>query len=123
MTDTIKAIFTNLLFVIGVILLIIGSGQATATAVKLIVFDQYPLNTWEEQQCDEASIRISTPTYKPDEPSQMDSDTLAKSIESCNQRLERVRKLKLVEDTTWAIVMLVSGLVLTISFKRFIFSK
>ena len=50
--ESIKAIFTNLLFVIGVILLIFGFIQGALTASRLVVFEQYPLNSYEETRCE-----------------------------------------------------------------------
>lgn len=50
--ETIKAIFTNLLFLIGVILMIVGFIRGTSTTVKFLVFDKYPLNSYEETRCD-----------------------------------------------------------------------
>src|SRR3990167_7920317 len=47
-TTIIKAIFTNLLFVIGVILMVIGFIRGTTTAVNSIVFEKYPLEQYEK---------------------------------------------------------------------------
>ena len=59
--ETIKAIFTNLLFVIGVILLIVGFVQGTRTIVKLLTFDQYPLDSYEEIRCEQPPYAMPIP--------------------------------------------------------------
>ena len=50
--DTIKAIFTNLLFLIGVILIVVGFIRSTSTFVKFLVFNKYPLDTYMENSCE-----------------------------------------------------------------------
>lgn len=118
--ETIKAIFTNLLFVIGIVLLIVGSGVAVSTVVKLVVFDEYPLPFYEEQQCDLSYLR---PVVEKESGDVSSDEKLAEDKLNCEQRLTQSRKLRLVENVSQAVVLLVSGFLLTVSFKRFIFER
>jgi len=119
-TQTIKAIFTNLLFVIGVILLVIGFIRGTSTAVKMVVFEKYPLQNHEETRCELGQTRAMPLEEKPIE---VDEATKEENKEKCLNDLEHARKVKQVEDVTASISLLISGFVLTFIFKRFIFSK
>lgn len=118
--ETIKAIFTNLLFVIGVILLIVGFIQGTRTAVKLITFDKYPLDAYEESKCDQ-------PPYL-DMPQPVDAVktvpvkgvTAEQSRIDCLAQIEHERKVKQTEDIVGAITMLVSGGTLVFFFRKYI---
>lgn len=119
--DTIKAIFTNLLFLIGVILIVIGFIQATSITAKLAIFQKYPLNSYEETRCD-----FNSPNY----PKPMIGETQATvdartpdQIRLCEESIERDRKLQMVEDITRAIGFLTSGIVIAAIFRRFIFEK
>ncbi len=121
--ETIKAIFTNLLFVIGVILLIVGFIQGTRTAVKLLTFDQYPLESYEETKC-------SQPPYTGVEPVPMPLENgktaaiVNKGSESikadCEMQLNHERKVRETEDIVGAITMLVSGGTLVFFFRKYI---
>lgn len=113
-TETIKAIFTNLLFVIGVILLIVGFSRGVLTATRLLVFGKYPLDYYQETRCD-----IST------SPMIENGQAITKGNynNDCKSGLEFERRIKLTEDIVNSVTMLVSGIVLTISFRRFIFNK
>jgi len=130
-TDLIKAIFTNVLFVIGVILLIAGFANGTSTAVKTIVFDQYPLNSYDETRCDMENWYPVEPAVAPAAPatdsgSEVDPQTKAKEemekrTEKCLASLERQRDMKQVEDTVSSVTLFISGLALVVIFKGFIF--
>ncbi len=109
--ETVKAIFTNLLFVIGVILVIVGASRGILTVVRLVVFDSYPLDYYAETRC----------TLLPARP---DGGEVMPIIDgNCEESLEHERKIKLTDDIVNSVTMLLSGLALTLSFKRFIFSK
>ncbi len=129
-TDLIKAIFTNVLFVIGVILLITGFANGTSTAVKTIVFDQYPLNSYDETRCDTESWYPTEPVAAPaaDSGAEVDSQAKAKEqmekrTEKCLASLELQRDMKQVEDIVSAVTLFISGLALVVIFKGFIFGN
>lgn len=117
--EIIKAIFTNLLFVIGIVLLIIGAGKAVSTTVKLLVFDSYPLPSYEEQQCEFQDFRTRPVMEDTPEPQETDPAML----ERCLENLEKSRQLRLVEDVSQATVMLISGVALVLIFRQFIFDR
>lgn len=117
--DTIKAIFTNLLFLIGVILIVIGFIQSVSITAKLIVFESYPLNSYEENRCNNLTNTRPAPVL---EKTATDSAQPTKEeIQQCKVDLEQDRKLRMVEDVTRAIGFLTSGIVISAIFRRFIF--
>jgi len=132
-TELIKAIFTNLLFVIGVVLVIIGFAQGTQTVVKLLVMDQYPLPSYEETRCEVEQYSYAPTAAMVKEPAMMDgseasnqaaapsSQEMADRFNRCQEKLEVQRQTKLVEDIVSAITMFISGTVLVIAFRKFIF--
>lgn len=113
-SSVVKTIFVNLLFLIGVILIVIGFIGGTSTVVKLAVFDKYPLESYEETRCE-----IAARPVMPEEAMPKDMQT----SEKCLERLEDDRKLKLVEDVTNAVSFSVAGIFLAMMFKGFIFEK
>lgn len=121
-TDTIKAIFTNLLFVIGIILLIFGFIQGSLTATRLVVFETYPLNSYEETRCE---YDFQTTAFGPDgkQLAEPNPEDVAKRKEACKASIEQERKVKKTEDIVSAITTLVAGALLVMSFKKFIFLK
>jgi len=132
-TDFVKAIFTNVLFVIGVILLIVGFTMGTNTAVKSIVFDEYPLDSWEETRCSEieqfGGTMVERPVTQPGESPELSEEQLAKEeaekeerVEKCIAAQAQQRQRKQVEDIVGAFTMLVAGTVLVFTFRGFIFS-
>ena len=117
---TIKAIFTNLLFVIGVVLTIVGFTRGALTAANLVVFDKYPLNSYEERQCGDGFARI------PAKPMELfEAESLAtiteEQKEDCEESLEHSRKIKMINDVVGSLSMLVCGPTLVFGFKKFIF--
>jgi hypothetical protein len=118
-SETIKAIFTNLLFVLGVILLIFGFTQGALTAARIIAFDKYPLPSWEETRCE---IEFSRPLYIPEEESvaHMSDEELEMRREKCEQSLEHQRQTKKVDDVVTSVSLLVAGVLLVLTFRRFI---
>ncbi|MFH1706112.1 MAG: hypothetical protein ABH867_04380 [Patescibacteria group bacterium] len=121
-TKIIKAIFTNLLFVIGVVLMVVGFVRGVSTVVKSAVFEKYPLNDYEETRCQtETFPRVVPLEGAIAEPL---SEQEKKEIKAdCFKSLEQARKVKQVDDITYSLSFLASGLALTLIFKRFIFSK
>ncbi len=115
--ETIKAIFTNILFVVGVILLIIGFFQGTRTAVKLITFDKYPLDSWSETRCDIPNVIYDTSIPEKDMVSKEDRE---KQKADCLKSLEYERSVRLTEDVVGSITLLVSGATLVFFFRKFI---
>ena len=108
-TETIKAIFTNLLFVIGVILLIVGFSRGVLTATRLVAFDDYPLDYYAETRC------AITPKL-----TEENGEVMPKVDENCEEALTYERKIRLTDDVVNSVTMLVAGAALTLSFKRFI---
>jgi hypothetical protein len=138
--SSVKAIFTNLLFVIGVILMVIGFVNGTTTAAKLAFFDQYPLHSYEENRCDNEAYLRSAPlelgigkqdlqindASTPAEiaaKKEVFNKKMEAQKEKCIKELDRLRKLKQVEDTVSSISFLVAGVALTLAFRQFIFGK
>lgn len=120
--QTIRAIFTNLLFLIGVILIVVGFIRSTSTVVKFVVFDKYPLNSYEESRCDFNNPNYPKPVMVEGETRPEDTRT-EEEIQECENALEQDRKLRMVEDVTTSISFLISGIVISAIFRRFIFGK
>ena len=120
--ETIKAIFTNLLFVIGVILLIVGFAQGTRTAVKLLTFDQYPLDSYEETKCDQPpyAMPVPAPLEGGKTAPVVDEGAARQTKADCVTQLTHQRKVRQTEDIVGAITMLVSGGALVYFFRRYI---
>jgi len=119
--EIIKAIFTNLLFVIGVVLLIFGFIRGSLTVVRLFTFDKYPLASYEEMRCDN---QFGNVMYQPDgKEVVIDKEQQAQQKAQCEENLDYSRKVTQVEHIVTAISTLVSGAVLVYSFRRFIFGK
>lgn len=121
--ESIKAIFTNLLFVLGVILTVIGFVRTSMFAVKVIAFDKYPLPEWEEARC------VINPGPLPKFDTQ---DPQTKEIEErraveeearCKISQETRRSNKIVEDSVSGITTFIAGVVISLIFKGFIFEK
>lgn len=110
-SETIKAIFTNFLFVIGVVLIIVGASRGILTVVRLAVFDKYPLDYYAETRCAYPPVPVQ------------DGEVMPKLEAECTGSLDYERRLRLTDDIVNSTTMLISGLVLTFSFKRFIFGK
>lgn len=120
-TDTIKAIFTNLLFVIGVGLIIFGFIRGALTISRLVVFDKYPLQQYEEQRCEyEAMPYIPVDGEKEGMVSGPQEDAQTRK-EKCLESVEHQRDVRKIEDIVTAITTLVAGSVLVFTFRRFIF--
>jgi hypothetical protein len=116
--ETIKAIFTNLLFVIGVILLIWGVAKAASTGARIISFDKYPLQGYEESRC-EYVAGLSAPVMEKGivAPSEADQQLQKKE---CLNSIEKQRALQKVDDIVQSIVLPFSGLTLVYFFRRYI---
>lgn len=117
--ETIKAIFTNLLFVIGVILIIFGFTNSALTISRIVTFDKYPLHSYEEGRCE---LEFSRPAYVSTEESiaQLSDEELATRKERCDASLEQQREVKKVEDIVTSVSVLLAGTFLALTFKRFI---
>lgn len=116
-TENIKAIFTNLLFVIGVALVIVGFVRGALTVTRMFVFEKYPLNYYDEARCD-----INMLPAKAVEPATVDNGkSNEQSIKECKIALEHERRVRMVEDIVISVTTLISGVVLVYSFKKFIF--
>lgn len=109
----IKTIFTNALFVIGVIVTIIGFVNSTKTIANIVVFEKYPLG-YEETRCQDMAmvpkIEGQTTTQNEDQ------------YQKCTIQLEETRKQRQVTDITTSFSTLISGLAVALIFRKFIFS-
>lgn len=117
-TETVKAIFTNLLFVIGVILIIYGFVQGSMTAVRLLTFEKYPLNSYEETRCDMEYLNSKA---FPDSGSNLTEEERAAQKNTCLESVEHERQVRKTEHIVSSFTTLVSGLTLVIGFRKFIF--
>jgi len=118
-TQKIKAIFTNLLFVIGVILVVVGFVRGVSTTIKTLMFEDYPLDSYEETRCElELSPRAVPDKINIDE--SLSKEEREEKRQVCLSGLKQARKVKQVEDITYSVSFLISGLALTMIFKRFI---
>lgn len=117
-TETIKAIFTNLLFVIGVILVIVGASRGVLTTTRIVVFEKYPLNAYEETRCE---VDSAYPRLVPGESEPVNNDESKTIKENCLSILEHERKVRLTDDIVNSITLIVSGAVLVMAFRKFIF--
>lgn len=125
-TFTVKAIFTNLLFVVGIILMVVGFVRGTSTIAKLAFFEVYPLEAYEESRCD-MNYYIEPAMVKPDGAPQAETPEAKaereKQIERCKTEVERSRSVKKVEDVVSSVSFFVAGTALALVFKQFIFQK
>lgn len=118
-SETIKAIFTNVLFVIGVILLIFGFSRGLLTGVKLVIFDTYPLDMYQETRCELEMAPL--PIEKTDGTTEPVTEAeRSQRLQQCKESLEFQRKIKLTEDIVTSITTLISGGFLIYFFRRFI---
>ncbi len=113
--ETIKAIFTNLLFVIGVILLIWGIAKATSTGAKLLSFDEYPLQGYEESRCDYISNPVAGDKTTP-----VQLEEITKQHNQCMDSIEKQRALQKVDDIVQSVVLPLSGITLVYFFRKYI---
>ena len=106
-TKPIIALFLNLLFALGVIILIFGFINSLRFGAYTIVFDDYPLNQYEEDCAYlRGPIEIS-PDGKPVNP-----EASEKLEQDCEQKITRRRQIKQVNDLTTSLGLLISGLFL-----------
>lgn len=116
-TKSIVTIFQNILFVIGVILTIIGTSLTVTLVAKLVIFDSYPLNEYEENRCQYQNY----PTRSVIEPGQQATATPEEAEaerQECLDQVEVLRKVRLVEHVSQAAVTLIAGIVLVYVFRR-----
>lgn len=118
-TENIKAIFTNLLFVIGVIFLIVGFITGAQTVTRMALFEQYPLNSYDETRCDFEPMPLMI--EKGGQQITESSTETELRREKCLSSLAHERKIKQTEDIVTSITSLVAGAALVISFRKFIF--
>lgn len=119
-TPFIKAIFTNLLFVVGIALMVIGFVRGASTISKIAFFDQYPLPSYEESRCEFG--------YYPDpmltsEAAEEQKKQMDEQKRKCQADVERGRSVQKVEDVTFSVSSFVAGIALALIFKQFIFQK
>ncbi len=124
--ESVKAIFTNLLFVIGVGLTIFGFIKGSLTVSKILSFDEYPLAEYKEIKCTYALVTMVEPAVpvhgegdQKDSPAQ--SENRQQESERCMQELEKQRKIKKSDDIVVSATTLFSGIVLISVFRKFIF--
>ena len=123
-TDLIKAIFTNLLFVIGVILVIFGFVNGVSTVTKSIVFEKYPINTYDETRCESEFMNqpvTAGPDGKTVPVTEGSTEEKKERLKKCTESVELSRKVKQTEDIVSSITTFISGSILIYSFRKFIF--
>lgn len=120
---SIKALSMNIIFIIGIVLTVIGFVNGTTTVVRSLVFDEYPLNTYDEDRCSQAAY-VPVPVEKRvDEITSPSGEEQAQMQQKCEEALAHSRKVKQVNDFTSSFSMLIAGLALTRIFKGFLFEK
>ena len=122
--ESVKAIFTNLLFVIGIGLTIFGFIKGSLTASKVLSFDRYPLDQYQETRCmypvmPTEPIPLKGENIQKQTPEQ--DDYYKKEAERCMNEQEQQRKIKKSDDIVVSATTLFSGLVLILVFSKFIF--
>lgn len=121
--EIIKSIFTNLLFVMGVVLMVVGFIRGTVTLANSIAFDQYPLDEWQETRCT-LDLSYQDPSLLPADVAPTETkESFEQRKTECQQALDTTRRTKQVSDITYSFGFFVSGIALALSFKRFIFNS
>ena len=95
---------------------VVGFTQGTAVVVKSLVFDNYPLDNYEETKCNLGMPTREVPLEKNEIEPISEEDRKDKQ-DVCISGLEHARKVKQVEDITNSISLLIAGLVLAKIFK------
>lgn len=114
--EVIKAIFTNVLFVIGVVVLMVGFIRGVMVGAKLVSFEKYPLNGYEETRCEMETSAILIP----DKTAMVaaDKESTEKRKVSCLESLERQRSVQKVDDITSAFGAITAGGLIAIVFRK-----
>lgn len=123
-TPTIKAIFTNLLFVIGIILMVFGFVWGASTVAKLAFFEKYPLQSYEEGRCEMGYF--PEPAKDSDQTEEERAEAkkqMEKQQAQCRVEVERSRSVRKVEDSVTSVSLFVAGIALALVFKQFIWQK
>ena len=120
--NLVKAIFTNLLFVIGVILIIFGFVRGAITGTYLVIFDKYPLDQYQETMC-ETTYATRPLINDKDVNAEPNTQELKESKIKCEAQTERQRKVNMARDVASSITTFISGAALVYFFRRFIFGK
>lgn len=129
--ETIKAIFINTLFLSGVILLIVGFAIGLNTAAKSLLLLEYPLDSWDETRCDmdNWSYPLYADSYT-DERTVLTAEERERQevqqqarLERCLEGVERSRKAKQISHSVTSISLIISGIVLIVLFRGYLFSK
>ena len=118
--ETIKTIFTNLIFVIGVILLVFGFSRGALAVGRIIAFEKYPLPSHQEGRC-EAQFRPAAAPLA--EGGGTPVEETEEYRERCLRENEQMREVRRFEDLINSISLLLAGGVLTYFFRGFIFEK
>lgn len=121
--NLIKAIFTNVLFVIGVILIIFGFVRGAITLTYISMFDKYPLDQYQETMCDTNYATRPLANDKSEVTFGMNETEAKDAKVRCEKQTERQRNINKATDVASAITTLISGAVLVYFFRRFIFGK
>lgn len=120
-TNLIKAVFTNLLFVIGVVLIIFGFVRGSITVAYVALFDKYPLDQYQETMCD--TTYPARPEEKTENAPSVQNVDLKEVKINCEKQIERQRTVNKATDIVASFTTLISGAVLVYFFRRFIFGK
>lgn len=116
--ETIKAISTNILFALGVILVVIGFIRGSSAVVNSLAFNEYPLDEWQESRCMEVGAFQSPLLLEKDQTAFLEAkEHFEQQKIECEKTLERVRRTKQVTDFTYSFGFFASGIVLAVLFK------
>lgn len=118
-SDKIKSIFSNFLFTVGVLMVVFGFIFGTHTAVKVLFFDTYPLDIWQEQQCDSGML------VRPQDPNaeEINEELYDKEQERCETRLNRLRDIRKATDLATSLATLFAGTGLAFIFRKSFFKS
>jgi len=116
--EVIKAIFTNVLFVIGVVVLMVGFIRGVMVGAKLLTFPEYPLNGYEETRCEMETSAIMMPIEGKTGTVVADKAEVEKRKETCRESLTRERGVRKVDDVTFALGAVVAGGVMVALFRK-----
>lgn len=121
----VKAIFTNVLFFLGVVLVIIGFVRGVNTLVKSIAFEQYPLAPYEETRCFYNGLepRFVDSDSEPSAATESGSTQRDAEKQECLEQLDQQRSITQVEDVTTSLSIFIAGAFLIFFFRRFILEK
>lgn len=109
--NLVKTIYLYVFSGVGLSLFIIGVFMAIQYLVNTTQFEKYPLNTWEETQCEYPpylSVAKPMPVEETTDATPS-AEEVKKQEERCTTNQESMRNRKRVDDLTRALTFLVIG--------------